>query len=666
MRRQLLAGIIVLLLLGWVGPRAEGEQEKSPLELTGERLLYHATTEEVVAEKGKVKYEDVLVEADLIKIFLNTSILEAEGNVHFEREEEGYTADWLRYNWEEEQWQFRSLRSDLTGPSIVGKIFFKGARGEGEEEMTEVEEASLTSCDLEDPHYHVEAEKIVIYPGEKIILHGLSYHDFGVKLFSIPYYVVFLNRKEQLPFIPVFGHSSSAGYYLNLFYNYYIDDSSYGTVYLDWWQKQGWGLGVRHYLDQEDQTGEVYLYYRDTGTGSPSLKGSLEYYREWDDSTSLDFNLDYSDKMGEKDETYSGWLSLYREEEKWWSRLNLDYDFDSGDREDQLTANLRYHYDFGDSLVGDLTLRYYQLSDWGNFFDQDLTYLFSLKKSSSDYTYYLRYEGHEDLEGDEYTADRPREVLMIPEIEVRGPTEQIGDSDFSYQTNLLLGRYREEETGVEESRLRFTIDTKGEYSISDQLSLEPRLSFQQDFYGNGFARYVWSGSLRLEEEFSDSFSLAASYQRAGYDGATPFRFDYTTRETDYLGLSLNFEESPWEVSLSGNYDFERDRAGEAVLRVDYQPDDDNQVSLRGGYNFSQKKWSRLVFEISWELSPEWKIDLDGRYDLEGGELDDLIVGLTRDLHCREVSLFYNQSRETFWLEYGIKAFPSEKFTLGGD
>ena len=42
-----------------------------------------------------------------------------------------------------------------------------------------MEGAHLTSCDLEEPHYYIEAKRLVIYPDEKVEIYDLSYWDFG-------------------------------------------------------------------------------------------------------------------------------------------------------------------------------------------------------------------------------------------------------------------------------------------------------------------------------------------------------------------------------------------------------------------------------------------------------------------------------------------------------
>jgi lipopolysaccharide assembly outer membrane protein LptD (OstA) len=90
------------------------------------------------------------------------------------------------------------------------------------------------------------------------------------------------------------------------------------------------------------------------------------------------------------------------------------------------------------------------------------------------------------------------------------------------------------------------------------------------------------------------------------------------------------------------------------------------VELRANYDFENSEWEGMVFEISWPLGKEWALDCQGNYDFSSHKIESIRVGLTRDLHCREVTLFYDQSKDTFWIEYAIKAFPEHKFSLGGE
>ena len=660
--------IVWIILFGFfaLGGLSRGWAQKA-LELTGERLLYRVGENEVLVYRGKVTYQDVILEAEKIHLFLDREELEAEGRVVVTRKNEGLMAEKLFYNWGKDWWKFQKVRSDVTGASIEGKLYFKGESIEEKEKTTTIEGARFTGCDLEEPHYYIEAKKIVIFPNRRVVIHNLSYFDFGRRLFSLGYYSFFLDRVDQLPLFPAFGYSRSAGLTLGYFYNYAINDYSFGTVILNWWQKNGWSIEVRHYLDNEEkgEQGKITLYYRDYPDASPTFIGKAEYRKKLDEFTSLSGSIDYSKTIGKVDDLYSLLLSVNRNREGEIGKLNLSYNASWQSESDDLSALLTYRRKVGKNLWGGLELSYLEKAKWETFEDQDLRYLFYFQQIQNKWTYTLRYYGHTDIEGDRYTGDTIQVVRKIPEFEVSRGKERIGKSDFSYSYGAVAGYYFEEETGVRDTRLNLYFDVTGVSRLGDNTTLKPTVHFEQNFYGNGFARYLWSSNLGVEQKLSSNLSVSLSYDWGGYRGATPFKFDYTTRENSFLSGSFVYTQSPWKVTLETGYDFLAGEFIDAVVGVAYDVSPQKRIVLKGNYDFEDTQWKGVSFSISWPLSAEWNVGFEGVWDLQQGDLDALRVRLTRDLHCREISLYYDQSGKTFWLEYGLKVFPGQKFKLGG-
>ncbi len=661
MRRLLF--IFLFLLCIPIGAHAE---EKA-IELTGERLTYHADEEEVIALNGKLTYQDITLEGQKIHVFLKKKELEAIGNVIVTQKKDQFHATQASYNWDTEKWVFIDASSEFTGKSIVGKVFFRGKSLTREPNLTTVEGAFMTSCDLDTPHYHIDAKRIEIIPDKKVILHSISYWDFGIKIFTLPYYVIFLDRKEQLPFIPIIGQSSSTGFYVNLFFNYFVNNDSYGTVYLDWYQKDGWGIGVRHYIEHQDplEKGQLYLYYRDPKNSQSTLKANLQYQKKLDQYTDLTLNADYNLLLDDQKDTISSQFAIINKKGNSTTRLNLTYNSNASSENSTLASYLDYTYDFGNKLTGKLVLDYKNISQWGTYIDEDLKYQASFQKSAGDFGYTLRYEGHTDLEGDTFTGDPGRMIFKMPELEVSGNKTRIGKSDFYYKTGFIGGYYYEEETGVRDERYRFLVQLEGNNQLGKNTALKPTVNFIQDFYGNGFARYIWEGNIALTQTISDQAKLSLTYNRSGYDGATPFKYDYTTRETNYASLNATYKSNQWEIGVETGYDFINRDFTDTIFSLKYQENDEHSISLKGSYNFDSGDWLGLAVGTTWRINKDWKVSVDGTWNLTNGDLQGLEVGLTRDLHCREITFYYDQPRDTFWLEYSIKAFPSQKITLGG-
>ena len=123
------------------------------------------------------------------------------------------------------------------------------------------------------------------------------------------------------------------------------------------------------------------------------------------------------------------------------------------------------------------------------------------------------------------------------------------------------------------------------------------------------------------DEISPDLSLTLSYQRGDYDGATPFKFDYVRPRTNYLSLGLDYDRSPWGVSLDTGYDFREEEFVDALFSIEYNLEDNKKVELSGSYDINDNEWGSVVFGIAWPMNKEWGIDFSGRWDPQEGEID---------------------------------------------
>jgi len=120
------------------------------------------------------------------------------------------------------------------------------------------------------------------------------------------------------------------------------------------------------------------------------------------------------------------------------------------------------------------------------------------------------------------------------------------------------------------------------------------------------------------------------------------------------------------LDLSTNYNFVTENFGNLVAKVEYKPKDDWKMNFSSSYNLNTLEWTKKINStIDLRLSDDWRIKYKGVVDLDDFKLTNSVVGITRDLHCREITINYKQATKSFWVEFYIKAFPTEKITLGG-
>ncbi|GAH02082.1 unnamed protein product, partial [marine sediment metagenome] len=82
----------------------------------------------------------------------------------FKQDETETYCEELTYNWETKKIILLRLKGELTGEGIKGKVYYQGEKMENFPETVEITEGSFTTCELEEPHYHIVAKEMIIYP----------------------------------------------------------------------------------------------------------------------------------------------------------------------------------------------------------------------------------------------------------------------------------------------------------------------------------------------------------------------------------------------------------------------------------------------------------------------------------------------------------------------
>ena len=76
-----------------------------------------------------------------------------------------------------------------------------------------LEKGFVTTCDLDNPHYKIEAESIQVFPDEKVIAKNVIFYIGKVTVMCFPYYYhPIIQSRAKVQFIP--GVNSDWGYFL--------------------------------------------------------------------------------------------------------------------------------------------------------------------------------------------------------------------------------------------------------------------------------------------------------------------------------------------------------------------------------------------------------------------------------------------------------------------
>jgi hypothetical protein len=667
----------------------ETETEKElDLSLKADYISYEKIEEEdLVIAKGGVQltYQDIEVTADSLKINLTTNLLFATGKVFFKQGTLKTNGEELTYNWKTKKIILLQSKGEITGEGIEGKIYYQGKKMENFSKYTEFTEESFTTCDLEEPHYHIIAKEMIIYPKDKIIARNISWYEGKTKIITLPYFLIFLDRKTQLPILPKIGQNSTEGWFIKTNFNYYIDEKSYGTLYVDWMENKGLGIGLKQTweIGDEDNAGETSLYLyqiKEKSTGNFNLTGNIKYSQEFENNIKTQVTLDYSGSKAEGGELLSNNLksqfTLDKQGEKYDLKITGNYNFNgTGLGQEDLSINgnikLNYNYTFNDKLNSNLSLLFTDKNPAGQeVADLELTPKWELKYKGEGYSLNLITEKRFDLEGDSYTGETLSKIIdRLPEIVFKKDSATLGDTKITYNIDASVAHFYEAATEEDNWRGEYIVNLKRPFNLSKNITLTPSGIFRQDVYLTGEARYLVGGKIDLKASSENNFiSSTLSYNYNKSVGPTPFNFDYISPLTNTITGKLTLTPSEKiKLDLSTNYNFVTETFGNLVGKLEYKPKENWKMDFSSSYNLNSMEWTKQINStLDLQLSDNWRIQYRGVVDLDGFKLTNSVVGITRDLHCREITLNYKQANKSFWVEFYIKAFPTEKITLGGE
>ncbi|MCR4630104.1 MAG: hypothetical protein K5786_00565 [Treponema sp.] len=186
-------------------------------EETGNDTIVLEGSVEIVVEKEDSKST---IKADRVIYDRKTEMLYAEGNVEIISEtsssdKETTTASSVLLNTSTLEGVFdggrvvQSESSTMNLPSDSTLIVFSDLFGKGEHNVFSFKNSSLTFCDEEDPHWHIDATRTWLLPGGELAMFNALLYVGYVPVLYLP---AFYYPKDELVFNPVFAYSRREGY----------------------------------------------------------------------------------------------------------------------------------------------------------------------------------------------------------------------------------------------------------------------------------------------------------------------------------------------------------------------------------------------------------------------------------------------------------------------
>ncbi|MCE3281017.1 MAG: hypothetical protein K0S44_3208, partial [Bacteroidetes bacterium] len=231
-----------------------------------------------------VVYEDMTLKAGFIEIDFKNNVVYAYGvkdssgkevqRPDFKNKDGQYVAGSIAYNFDTRKGKIKNVITQQDEGYIHGSDIKKDSN-----DIYYVKNGKYTTCDLEHPHYYIEAKKIKVIPNDKIITGPAV-----LKVADIPTPLVlpfgfFPNRKGRRSGIlmPAYGESAAWGFFLKDggFYfggNEYVDLALTGDIYSN--GSYG-GTANTNYRKRYRYDGGLNVKYSKNLTGDKELPNTI-------------------------------------------------------------------------------------------------------------------------------------------------------------------------------------------------------------------------------------------------------------------------------------------------------------------------------------------------------------------------------------------------------
>lgn len=244
----------------------------------------------VASSNVEINYGGVTINTQQAKINVDTNEIWGTHNVAIKRESDTIDAATFHYKLNSDEIEAESVTVAIRPRDIAtGNVYMSVSRLYDTADSKTGINGYLTTCDLDDPHYFVWAEKFTYTPNQRIVGNNVFIYSpigFLPLGYWMPTYVYELGKRNIIYLVPQIGQNQVEGWFVRNTFDYYYGPDKRGEAYVDYIEKKGIGLGVNHHYDLNPATsGNVYLYE------VPEPNHTPNYAFKWGQDVAIDPNL---------------------------------------------------------------------------------------------------------------------------------------------------------------------------------------------------------------------------------------------------------------------------------------------------------------------------------------------------------------------------------------
>ena len=658
-----------------------------PVEINGDQVEFIMEGNKVIAKGNVVIIRDqTTLTADRVELSRDTNIAIAEGNVVLWMPQGKISGDKMTFN-------FKSMTGDFTDAKVSTAPYYgAGAAVEkvSEKQIT-MKEGYMTTCDLTKPHYRAKSQKVDIYPGDKIVARNVRMLVGNSPLLYVPKITQKLNDKPRVIFTP--GYDKDWGVYLLSRWRFYFDENFKGTIHVDGRERKGLAEGIdldykipnkgsgiirtyyinerplseKHIWEEEDpdqipQHERLKVEWRHQWEIDPNTQMNLQYYRV----SGPTFLKDYFKREYEANGIPNTFFLLTHNVANGTLSLRADKRVNRFVAETERLPEVRY--DISNQRIGNLGLYVKSQNGYVNLSKKDASPTEVRKET-------MRFDSNNEL-------SYPMKISFIELRPFVGQQETFySKTTDPLQYNIIRGIFRTgadlstkfyrmfdvdgKYWGIEINKLRHVITPSVAYLYQHRPTVVPSLLD------------VFDSVDTLDRSHAVVFSLENKLQTKRQGSAVDlFRSivstDFNLKENPTKGgfnrvkTQMEFKPASW-LRFDGDTDYDTQRDKLAAYNWELSVNQDNKWDFGLGRRFALEADDQITMELNYRINPKWKFKIYRRFDVDGDTLKEQEYTVTRDLHCWEMDINFNETRgegSEIWFVFRLKAFPDFGFDFG--
>lgn len=228
-----------------------------------------------------ITFQDIKLEADYIEVDFDKKTLYARGIINdtnqryvgrpqFTDDGKTYEADTMKYNFETKKGLSMGVLTTEKDGFIHGEKVLRDSL-----ENIYVKKARFTTCNLPEPHFYIQANKIKVIPKKQIVTGpaNLVIEEINTPLF-VPFgFFPIPEKKAHGLIFPNFGESPDRGFYFRgLGYYFPISDNFDLQLTGDFYFRGSWGVAANStYYKRYKYRGNFGISYNQNEIGEPEI-----------------------------------------------------------------------------------------------------------------------------------------------------------------------------------------------------------------------------------------------------------------------------------------------------------------------------------------------------------------------------------------------------------